>query len=305
MSNADGQIAAIYKQLANQLSDGTGVTGMNFNNAKKAVGQSYDTGGALMQAAAKATMGDLHGRFDKLGIGRASTPATQGLRNELAGALTSAARRRSSALSGLANQQVGYEMAGRMGVDNSKREGAQQRADAAVKIQEAIANMERAKAEAQGSVDAARIQGETELTKLKLSIAQQEREYQRSLEEAEAGNPLEALRAEKLGVEIETGKRKLALMGAESESDDISGKGQYALNSWLDQNSTVKVPYINRAKQFIDDGFIASSNVGDATSFGKDPYVLAMGALARNAKIKAQPKRRIAEMIQVYFGKGQ
>jgi hypothetical protein len=46
-NSADSQIAAIYSQLANQLTDGNGVTGMSFNNAKRAVGQSYDTGGAL------------------------------------------------------------------------------------------------------------------------------------------------------------------------------------------------------------------------------------------------------------------
>jgi hypothetical protein len=301
-ARADGNIAAIYDQLAGHLSDGTGVTGMNFDRAKQIVGSSYDQSGYLMNRAASATQGGLNGQFDRLGIGAATDSATQGLRNQYAQGLMSAARRRENAMDTMGQQQFGYEQAGRMGVDNSRREGAQQRTDSVTRIEEALAAMEMAKAQAQGSVDLARTQGQMGLEKAKLEMAMQEREWQRELEKAQAGDPMAAMKAESLGLDIMKKKAELGQM-QNPGPEDIDGKGDQALRQWLTQNP-LGAGSLSRVNRLKDDAFVEAAKP-NMMGYKSDPYDIAMGQLMSNQNYGGSERNRrlIEQALQVYFGK--
>lgn len=296
---ADAAIAAIYDQLAGQLGSGAGVTGMNFDRARQLVGSAYDQGGYLAQRAQSATMGGLNGQFDRLGIGAAMPGASQGLRDEYAGSLQAAAARRTNAMDTMGQQQVGYEMAGRMGIDNSRREGAQQRADSVTKIQQALLAMQAAQATAQGQNQLASIQGKTSLESLRLQMQMAEQERQA----ASQGDPLDLLRADNMNLDGMLKKAQLEkLMNPGME--DIKGDGQQALEQFLAQNAgQVSPALLNRFNALKSDAFTNAAKPSDL-GYRQDPYDLAMSELMTNQNYGGGERQRrlLEQMLQTYFG---
>lgn len=300
-AGVDASVAAIYDQLTGQLSSGAGVTGANFDRARQLVGSAFDQQGQLMRDAASATMGGLNGQFDRLGIGDATDSATQGLRNQFSQSLISASRRRANELSGMAQQQAGYDVAGRMGIDNSRREGAQQRTESVIRVQEALAAMEAAKAQAQGQVDLASVQGQSELEQLRLQMRMAEQEAS----QGDPQDPLDPLRAEGIGLENLIKQAKLdEILNGDGGSDKISGEGQAALEQFLAQNAGGVSPrLLNRFNSLKDNAFVAAGKPSDL-GYKQDPYDLAMSALMSNPNYggSESSRRKLEQMLQLYFG---
>ena len=301
-AKTDAAIADIYNQLAGDLASGTGTQGMNFDRARQLIGASYDGLSQSIKEGASATVGGLTGRFAKLGIGSATDAATQGLRNELNQALMSAARRKSNDLAGMAQQQGGYEMASRMGVDNAYREKAQVRSESQTRIAEAIANMQAAIASARGQAELARIQGQTQLEQMKL-------QFEQSQQKASQGDPLEALKAEQLGWQIRLLEQKYNNGGSGgSTKEPWSSKGQGGLNKFLtepsdywDQHAGPKfTDSINKIVQY---GLAQANNPanGSMGTGQDDPYLWAVQEASKNYDWLNQ--QALLQALQIYFGK--
>lgn len=293
IGDTDAAINAIYNQLTGQLSSGVGVQGMNFDRARQLVGSSFDSSNQLMRDGASSTVGGLNGQFDRLGIGAATDSATQGIRNQFQQGLVSAARRRQNELATMGQQQVGYEQAGRMGVDNAFQQQAMARTQSQTQIQEALANMEAARAQAQGQVDLARVQGQSELERMKMEFAQAAQEAE------ESGDPLLDLKAQSLGMDIMLKEKKLA------EEDDGGDerrptKYQAGLDNYL-LDIGASPQFKSRVQKMYADATANAQNPLNIASGRKDPYAFAMESV--DDYNMGANKDRLRQALQILFGK--
>ncbi len=290
ISDTDGAINAIYDQLAGHLASGTGAQGQNFHRARQLVGSSFDQADQLATAGARATMGGLREQLGRLGLGAAEDSVTQGVRNQLNQGLTSAARRKMNELSTMGQQQAGYEMASRLGVDNSRQQQALVRGESVTEIQEALANMEAARAEAQGKVDVARIQGQAELASLRAQHAAASRA-------AAQGDPLADLKAQSLGMDILLKEKKLNDPG---KGEKGATKYQAGLDNYLD-SIQASPAFKARVMSMYDTANNQAASPANGALNRDDPYEWAMTGVS-NYNSGAN-KDRLRQALQIMYGK--
>jgi len=292
----DAAIAQMYAQLASQLGGGVTATGQNFNSARSEIGSIYDDMTSALTQQANATAAGLGSEFDMLGIGAATDSATQNLRGQLNQSLISAARRRASEMSGLSQQGAAYKASGIEGIGNVRREGVQVRGDYRTRLEEAIANLEAAKAEAQGQYDIQKLQGETQLAQMRAQAASRG-----GGGGGGRGNPLDMLRAQLLGLQIMEKQQDLEGGG----NQQWTKRGQGGLNMFLNQPSMYwesgAGPKVRGALQNI---IGQSTDPSRMTAGYKDPYSAAMDLVNKNSMVRTDFYRdALRQALQIYYGK--
>jgi len=232
INEADRQIRRGYNETARQVLNGVNATNASFQETARNVGGTYDEMTRALQSQANATAGGLGQQFSMLGIGDATDSATQALRGQLNQSLISAARRRAAGVSGLQFQGAQYRQAGNEGVGNIRREGTQVAADSRTQLMKELTDLETAEAEAKGQYALQKLQGEIEL-------AQMQQQMRAAAARARgggggrSGNPLDMLRAQLMGLEIQEKMQELQ-SGPSRPWDD---KGQGGLNQFLNEPS--------------------------------------------------------------------
>lgn len=294
----DAAIAQMYKMLTGQMQAGVGAQQNTFNEASSRVGAVYDDMTRALTQQANATAQGLGSQFDMLGIGAATDSATENLRGQLNQSLISAARRRATEVSGLQGQGAAYNAAGREGIMNMNRAGVQMRGDYRTQLEEALANLEAAKVEAQGQFDVQKLQGEAQLAQMRA----QARARSGGGGGGRSGSPLDMLRAQLLGMQILEKQQKL-----EGGGDEQWGKrGQGGLNNFLQNPS----PYWrNQAGpkfqaelyDILDQTARNSVNADFLATGQRDPYNIAMGQVPKAPGYLNQDALRMA--IQIMYGK--
>jgi len=311
----DAALAQMYDQLAGRVQQGLGVQQQNFRTAQKSVGQAYDDMTNQLTGQARATQGGLSSEFRGLGIGAATDSATTHLRGQLNQALISAARRRSTEISGLAQQSASYSAAGMGGVANIRREGAQVRSDVTRALEEAIASMEAEKARVKGELDLANLQGQigleqtrmqtnAQMTEARLRLKAMELEFaQAQYNASQSGDPLEGLRAENLALEIAERRQRLE-QGPESEWDE---RGQGGLQRFLTNESDWWREHAGPRFQaelmdIIEQSSSQAVNPASAAAGIDDPFDIAMDMVNRSS-LGANNRNGLRMALQIYFGK--
>lgn len=296
----DAAIAQMYKVLTGQMQQGVGATQQTFNEASSRVGAVYDDMTRALTQQANATASGLGGQLDMLGIGAATDSATQNLRGQLNQSLISAAQRRATEVSGLQTQGATYGQAGREGISNMNRAGVQVRGDYRTDLEEAIANLEAAKAEAQGQFDVQKLQGETQLAQMRAQAAARARSGGGG---GRSGSPLDMLRAQLLGMQILEKQQKLEGGGGGGEWDD---RGQGGLNTFLGAPSPywknqAGPKFRGELMDILDYAGAQSVNADFLASGQRDPYNIAMGQVPKAPSYLNQDALRQA--IQIMYGK--
>lgn len=296
ISETDASIAALYNQLAGQLGQGVNAQQSSFNTASGTIGNVYDEMTRALTSQANATAGGLSSELNMLGIGAATDSATEQLRGQLNQSLISAARRKATEMSGLTGQGAAYKAAGLEGVGNVRREGVRSRTDTRTRLEEAMAALEAAKAEAQGQYDLQKLQGEIELQRARAASRGGGGGGGR-------GSPLDMLRAQLLGMQIMEKQQELE-MGPETP---WGKRGQGGLNRFLNQQSdywTSKAGPKFRAgiDDILDYASAQSTNPSSIASGLKDPYTIAMGRVDKAPSYLNEDALRMA--LQIYYGKG-
>jgi hypothetical protein len=290
----------MYAQLASQLGVGVTAQGANFNTARNNVGAAYDDMTKALTTQANATATGLGNQFNMLGIGAATDAATQDLRGQLNQSLVSAARRKATEMSGMSQQGAAYKAAGIENVGNVRREGVQVRGDYRTRLEEAIANLEAAKAEAQGQYDVQKLQGEAQLAQM----AAQARARSGG-GGGRSGSPLDQLRAQLLGMQILEKQQKME----EGPESQWGKRGQGGLDSFLNSPSNYwsggAGPKVRGALQDIISGSFSQANNPSSIASGmKDPYNIAMGMVNQNDMVKTDFYRdSLRQALQIYYGK--
>lgn len=293
----DAAIAAIYNQLAGQMGAGVNAQQSSFNTAKGEIGGIYDQMTSALTGQANATAGGLSNEFNMLGIGAATDSATEQLRGQLNQSLISAARRKATEMAGLTSQGAAYKGAGLEGVSNVRREGARSRTDARTRLEEAIATLEAAKAEAQGQYDLQKLQGDIELQKMRASARGGGGGGGRS------GSPLDMLRAQLLGMQILEKQQEMEGGG----KSQWSKRGQGGLNAFYGGSSDYWTDKAGpKFRGSVDDILdYASAKALDPKSRAaghSDPYTIAMGRVDNAPSYINEDALRMA--LQIYYGKG-
>lgn len=293
----DAAIAAMYNQLVGQLGQGVQATGQNFGDASKQIGSIYDQMTQSLTGQANATAGALGSQFDMLGIGAATDAATQDLRGQLNQSLISAARRKAAEMSGLTTQGAAYKAAGNEGIGNVRREGVQVRGDYRTRLEEAIAQLEAAKAEAAGQIEVQKLQGEVQLAQMRAQARARS-----GGGGGRSGSPMDHLRAQLLGLQILEKQKDL-----EGGGDEMWGKrGQGGLNNFLGApnqywQNQAGPKFQSALYDILDYAGAQSTNPSFLAGGQKDPYNIAMGQVPKAPSYLNDNALRMA--LQIFYGK--
>jgi hypothetical protein len=288
-----------YGETARQVQGGVNNTKASFGEAARLVGGTYDEMTRALQGQADATASGLGSQLSMLGIGAAQDAATQNLRGQLNQSLISAARRRATGVSGLQFQGAAYKQAGDEAVGNIRREGRQAATDSRTQLMTALLGLEQAEAEAKGQMELQKLQGEIELEQMRQQMRAAAARA-RGGGGGRSGSPLDLLRAQLMGLEIQE-KMQALQMGP----DTSFGSGQGQLNQFLGNSSDY---WENQAgpkfraglEDILDYSFAQANNPASIAAGMDDPYNIAMGNLNRGGRGLNQDALRQA--LQIYFG---
>lgn len=298
----DAALKVLYNALAGQAKAGVSAQTQGFKGAAKDVGSIYDEMTNSLRSQANATASGLGANLDMLGIGAATDSATQNLRGQLNQSLISAARRKSTEMAGLTSQGASYAGAGREGITNILREGTGVRADSRTRLEEALASLEAAKVQAQGQYDIQKLQGDVQLAQMRAQARARS-----GGGGGRSGNPLDALRAQMLGLQIL--KAQGELEGGNGNQWSKSGQG--GLDNFLSNASNYwsggAGPKVRGALQDIIGGAGSQAiNPSSIASGLKDPYTIAMGMVGSNNTVKTDFYRNaLRQGLQIYYGKAR
>lgn len=299
ISDQDTAIAKIYDTLVADLGQGQAATRGIFSRGNKSLGSAYQGAADQLRGAQGAMTGRLTDALGDLGLGAALPSVMGGINSQFAFDQGQIAKERGTNLGSLSKQGTQYEAIGQVGIGNAQKEKAQSRVSAMEKLQAVLADLE-----------AERIRAEAE-------TEQQRLENQIRLSEARAASsgggdidPLDMLRAQKMGLEIEGMEMDLMNPGWDKEQEFASG--QRGLHQFLNSPSAYWGRSADPATRARIDNILASTSrrTGQPffTSGGKrymtenmDPLDIALIG-AGNTKSSKINKEALRMALELYYG---
>lgn len=240
--NADAEVAKqnaaiqqVYGNLQGNLQQAVGATGNTFDQAGQEMGAAYGQGMGDLQSIANSLEARIGRSADALGLELARPQALLGLQGTLAANLASMANNRTTDLGALAQQGAAYKGIAQRAVGDAGMQGAQQETSLATKLRNAVLGYNADEEKARSDVEIQKLANQSDLAKIQGDLQRQGLENQMALREQQArllesqmGDPLDALRAEKLALEVEAMRN-----GGNEESRTKYGKGEIGLREFM------------------------------------------------------------------------
>lgn len=269
ISDQDSAIAQIYDTLVADLGKGQEATRGIFASGAADMGSAYQSSADQLTQAGQGLGARLGSRLNELGLGAALPDATQGITDNLAFRQGQIAKDRADNLGSLSKQGTQYQAIGQLGIDNTHREKAQRRTTAMESLQAVLAKLEAEEIKARAQVEAARLEGELGLAKMRADVrassAASRAASQKSID------PLDALKAQLLGLDIQDKELTIAEKRGGPKAP-VPTKGMGAVSAFLNSPQL----YWNRSA---DAKTRASFNsvLEHASKFATDPDRLVQG----------------------------
>jgi hypothetical protein len=140
-ANADQRLQAVYDALNNDLVKGQGQTSQNYDQASKSVGSSYDQATQGLSELNNQIGGQFLQNADKLGITQGAASPLSKLQQTYAMMQGTNLQNKANSLAGLSQDQANFLGLGQSGIDSSRKQGAQARADVATQVRSALAQL--------------------------------------------------------------------------------------------------------------------------------------------------------------------
>lgn len=214
ISDQDTAIAKIYDSLVHDLGEGQAATRGIFARGNQAMAGAYQGASDALRGSQGAMTQRLTASLGGLGLGAALPEVMAPMNEQFAFDQGQIAKTRGTDLGTLARQGTQYEAIGQTGIGNAQKEKAQTRVSAMEKLQAVLADLEAARIEAEGRVEEKRLENQIRLAEARRA----------SSGGGGSIDPLDALRAEKMGLEIQGMQNDLSNPGWDKEQKFATGQ---------------------------------------------------------------------------------
>lgn len=299
INDQDTAIAQIYDTLVKDLGQGQAATRGIFQRGNQAMAGAYQGASDSLRGAQGAMTQRLTGALGGLGLQAALPSVMQPINSQFAFDQGQIAKTRGVDLGTLARQGTQYEAIGQGGINNANKEKAQTRAQALQSLTDLLAQLE-------AENEQARTAGEVELAKV------------RAQARASGGgggsiDPLDALRAQKMGLEIQGLEMDMQNPGWDKEQKFATGT--QGLHEFLNSPTAYWGQAADPATRARIDDIISGTSRrmglgegGQFTSGGKQYYTKGMKPLdiallgATNTKESKINKEALRMALELYYG---
>lgn len=227
ISDQDSAIAKIYDTLVKDLGQGQVATRGIFQRGNDAMAGAYQGAADQLRGAQGGMASRLTSSLGGLGLGAALPSIMQPANEQFAFDQGQIAKERGTNLGSLAKQGTQYQAIGQLGIGNAQKEKAQTRVSAMERLQAVLADLEAERLASEAAIEEKRLDNEIRLAETRAAARQ-----------AAGGgsiDPLDALRAQKIGLEIEGMEMDLMNPGWDDEQEQFSG--QRGLHQFLNSPS--------------------------------------------------------------------
>lgn len=222
INDQDSAIAKIYDTLVHDLGAGQQATRGIFDQGNASMAGAYQGAADQLRGAQGSMTGRLASSLGDLGLGAALPSVMQPINEQFGYDQGQIAKERATDLGSLSKQGTQYQAIGQVGINNANKEKAQTRASALQSLTDLLSQLE-------AENEQVRSQGAVELAKVRAEAAD------RAASRGGGGSddPLDALRAQKMGLEIQGMEQDLMGGGKPVEYHN----GQRGANEFLDSPS--------------------------------------------------------------------
>lgn len=307
ISDQDTAIAKIYDTLVADLNQGQAATRGIFAQGGQAMGSAYQGAADQLRGTQTGITDRLTSSLSGLGLQEALPSVLNPMNEQFAFDQGAIAKERGTNLGALSKQGTEYQAIGQLGIGNAQKEKAQTRVSAMEKLQALLADLEAERIRANAEIEQQRLENQLRLAQAKADSA------------ARSGgggggdiDPLDALRAQKLGLEVEGLERKLT---GEGQPVEYYG-GQRGLDQFLNNPSAYWAKSADpltrlRVQSLLDQtGRRLGSSLSQFTSGNKqyskkgltDLDIARIGV--SNTKERQINKDALRMAMELYYGKG-
>ena len=227
ISDQDTAIAKIYDTLVADLGQGQKATAGIFQRGAASLGGAYQGAADQLKGTQTALTSRLSSSLGGLGLEAALPEVLNPLNSQYAYDQGKIAKERGTNLGSLSGQGTAYQAIGQLGIGNAHKEKAQTRVSAMERLQKVLAELEAERIRAAAAVEQQRLENE-------IRLAQTRAASRGGGGGGGSMDPLDALRAQKMGLEIQGMEQDL--MGGDDEPVEYYG-GQRGLHQFLNSPS--------------------------------------------------------------------
>lgn len=224
VSDQDTAIAKIYDTLVADLGKGQAATRGIFARGGQSLGSAYQGASDQLRDAQGGMAARLSSSLGGLGLEAALPSVMNPINSQFAFNQGQVAEERGTNLGSLSKQGTQYEAIGQTGINNAHKEKAQTRVSAMERLQAVLADLEAERIQATAATEQQRLENQ-----IRLSEA-------RAASSGGGGmDPLDMLRAQKMGLEIQGMEMDLSSPGWDKEQEFATG--QRGLHQFLNSPS--------------------------------------------------------------------